>query len=190
MIEDSLLTPDGTRHDLAYVHQAEARTHEIAIVTPAKAPELMSTFSRACFKLGRMLRELYRGVEKAKKDLANRKAVMIIDVIPEKMKARPELNDNADTRKAFMDLDADYNSLSEKVIEWEASLVYVQRKLKDMEGALNAVKSAMRDTESVWKRPNYNTLGGGAPGREEVNELVDPSPTQTTGGLKIGRPRY
>lgn len=186
--EDTLVAPDGTRYDMAYVHQAEARAFEIAIITPAKAPELMSIFSRACFSLGRALRSLYTGVEQAKKARDNRKAVMIIDVIPAQLEKRPNLSDNADTRKAFMDLDPEYGAAQDKLIEWEAQLLYVQRKLRDMEGALNAVKSAMRDTEGVWRRPNYNASGAGA---ADINELVDPQPTTTTpSGLRIGKPRY
>lgn len=185
MDSDFIVTPDGFRYDLTYVHQAESRTHEIAIVTPTKAPELLSVFNRACFVLGRYLRELYKGVEKAKKAREDRKAVLIIDVIPAKLKARDDLADNADTRKAFYSLDPEYSALSDQLIEWEATLLYVQRKLKDMESNGNAVKKVLHDTGDMYKRPNYNVLD---------NDSTPPpatSPTTTTpGGLKLGKPRY
>ena len=68
------------RYDLREAHRAEARVAEIATVTPATAPELMATFSRGCFGLGRYLASLHYAHRLAKKRVGDRKAVLVVDI--------------------------------------------------------------------------------------------------------------
>lgn len=185
MTTNTFVTPDGKQYDMTVINQAEDRVHEIAVVTPTKAPELMALFSRACFTLSRHLASMYLGYQNAKKATANRKAVMIIDVIPTKI-AEKKLSQNDATRQAFLDLDSEYSEALDKENQFEAAVMLVKRKIEDMEGALNAVKKVLADTDGVYRRPNYNmndvTFG------EHGHAPMDVTTTST--GFKIGKPRY
>ena len=179
-----LVTPGGEEFDLTLVHATEARIPEIAYVTPTKAPELLSVLSRACFTLGRALPVVYLGLQKAKQRVANRKAVLVIDVIPGIL-AEKKLSSNAETRQALMDLDPEYQKAVEAELEYAACVMYVRRKIEDMENALNSVKKILGETGDMHRRPNYNMY--------DV-EAVTNNPTQTdqlaTTGSRIGKPRY
>lgn len=85
----------------------------------------------------------------------------------------------------------------EREAEYEAILLYLRRKIDDMEGALNAVKKVVGETEGVFRRPNYNMSAGGPETFEESGQIrpdpatnPEPLPVTTHGGLKVGRPRY
>jgi len=180
---NALTAPNGATYDMELVNRAEQRAQEIAIVTPAKAPELMATFSRACFDLGRHLAMATLAYEKAKQATANRKAVMIIDIIPEKMSEK-KLASNETTRQAFLDLDPEYRAAVEAEGVHKAILVYLKRKIEDMENALNAVKKVYGETDNVYRRANP-ALSTGSIDPDHVREQ-----NTATGQLKIGKPNY
>lgn len=182
------------RFDMTASNLAESRVHEIALVTPTKAPELMSVFSRACFDLGRHLRDAYLASVRARKKAADRKAVMAIDVIPGLLKEK-QLASNAETRQALTELDAEYSKLSDEEAQVEAVLLYIKRKIEDVEGALNAVKKILGESEGVFNRPNYNSFNTRfeEPREEPVQQVLTTDtrpPTNNPGGFAIGRARY
>lgn len=195
--EEILTAPDGQRFDMTLVLQAEARVHEIGIVTPTKAPELMSVFSRACFVLGHHLRNAYLGVQRARKATADRRAVVTIDVVPGKLEEK-KLRDNETNREAIIQLDPEHGAAMEREAEYEAILLYLRRKIDDMEGALNAVKKVLGETEGVFRRHNHNMSAGAPDTFDDPHDPTDLTPastpeplvTTTPGGLKVGRARY
>jgi hypothetical protein len=146
--------------DMIEIAVAESRVPEIAFVNPAKAPELMSVFSSACFALGRQVSKLHYEHRLAKKKLGDRAAVMLIDIIPDQMTAK-SLRDNEQNRQAFLDLDPEYSAAWLAEAQAEALLMLTERKLRDMEGALNAVKEASRGQHGIAYRQNPNLQTGG-----------------------------
>lgn len=171
-------------YDLTEVLVAEGRVHEISFVTPSKAPELMSVFTRACFTLARYASDLSLQRSLAERRIADRQAVMIIDVIPEKIKEK-KLTSNDATRQAFLDLDPEYSEAVVAEAHVSAALMLVQGKLKAMESALNAVKKILGDTQSVYHRSNPNMSTGG------FDKPATPDTTvNAPHGLLIGKPRY
>jgi len=178
--DNSISTPDGKSYDMTLPNQAEARVQEIAYVTRPKAPELISVFARACFVLSRHLTSIYLGHQMAIKAAANRRAVLLIDVIPGIL-AEKKLTSNDANRNSLITLDPEYDRLSTAEVEFEAALLYVKRKIEDMESALNATKKVVGETDAVYNRPNYNWA--------ETGDL-QPKPTQEVGGLKFGKPNY
>ena len=173
-------TPDGQTYDMSQPNQAESRVQEIAYVTRQKAPELISVFARACFVLSRHLTAIHLAHQMAVKAAANRRAVLLIDVIPSIL-AEKKLASNESNRESLITLDPEYDKLSTVEIEFEAALLYMKRKIEDMESALNATKKVVGETDSVYNRPNYNWA--------ETGDL-QPKPTQDIGGLKFGKPNY
>lgn len=162
-------------------NQAEARVQEIAYVTRQKAPELISVFARACFTLSRYLTAIHLAHQMAIKAAANRRAVLLIDVIPGILSEK-KLASNESYRESLITLDPEYDRLSTVEIEFEAALLYMKRKIEDMESALNATKKVVGETDSVYNRPNYNWA--------ETGDLQPTQPTQEIGGMKFGKPNY
>lgn len=190
-------SPKGghVKYDMTKVAEAEARVHEIAIVTPAKAPELMATFSEACFTLGRYAASLFLQHRLAEKRTEDRKAVLIVDVIPTLLEEK-KLGSNETNRQALLNLDQEYSDSTVAEAETEAALIYVERKLRDMEGALNAVKRAAEIMNAIQYRANPNLSTGGV--TSEVEEALAESERlrregnvrQSQNGLRIGKAKY
>lgn len=179
-------------YDMREIHKAESRVHEIALVSASKAPELMSIFSAACFKLGRHMADLNLQHRLAKKRVGDRRAILIIDVIPEKLKEK-NLAANEATRQAFLDRDPEYSDAAVGEAETESALIYIERKLRDMEGALNAVKRAA--DINIHFRPNPNLSTGGFEDEEFASQLEETRKQMhavsiATNGVKIGSVKY
>lgn len=183
------------KYDMTKVAAAEARVHEIAIVTAVKAPELMSTFSQACFTLGRYAAELFLNHRLAEKRTEDRKAVLIVDVIPTQLEEK-KLGSNETNRQALLNLDPEYSDATIAEAETEAALIYVERKLRDMEGALNAVKRAAEIMNQIQYRANPNLSTGGMDDalRESLEEgerlRKEANQRQSQNGLRIGKATY
>lgn len=177
-------TSDGKTYDMSVPNLAESRVHEIAYITRTKAPELISLFSRACFILSRHLTALYYAHQMAKKAAANRRAVVTLDITPGVL-AEKKLGNNEANRQAVIDLDSEYDRLSTIEIELEAAVLFVRRKIEDMESALNATKKVVGDAESVYNRPNYNWSETGTQAEPELQQ--EPS---SPAGLMFGKPKY
>lgn len=187
--------------DMSEVNFAEGRVPEIAFVTPTKGPELMSVFSKACFVLGRHVANVYFHHRMAKKRLGDRAAILLIDVIPDKIKEK-DLRDNEQVRQAFLDLDPEYSAAHVAEAQTEATLMLVERKLRDMEGALNAVKKAVDGQYGIFSRSNPTLQTGGIPSLDLEDQPIyslgtsGPVEHTTTGRpnngtpMKIGKPTY
>lgn len=152
---DKFTTPDNKTYDLTLVNKAESRVFEIATVTPSKGPELLSLFCRASFDLGRILPQVYFAYLMAQKAVANRKAVLMIDVIPGRITEK-KLSQNDATRQALLDLDEDYSNALTKEYEFEACMMYLKRRIEDVEEAIHSIKKALDETGESHRRANYN----------------------------------
>jgi hypothetical protein len=178
---NNYVDPSGQRYDLTLVNQAEARAHEIATVTPITAPELLSLYCRASFSLGRYLHDLYLAHQRAVKMTANRKAVMIIDVIPSLVESSKKTSQNADVRQGYVDLDPEYSNLLDIETQYEAGLMYFKRKIEDMENGINSIKKVIDATHSMYDRPNYNL---------SIGSISQESQTEMVSGMTFGKARY
>jgi len=179
------------KYDMSNVATAESRVHEIAIVTPAKAPELMATFSQACFTLGRYAADLFLQHRMAEKRTEDRKAVLIVDVIPTQLEQK-KLGSNETNRQALLTLDPEYSDATVAEAETEAALIYVERKLRDMEGALNAVKRAAEIMNAIQYRSNPNlSTSGMEEALEESDRLRrESNARQSQNGYRVGKATY
>jgi hypothetical protein len=200
--------------DIGDAIAAENRVHEIAFVSMSTAPELMSVFVKACFSLATVYAKLQKEHRFAEKKLAERKAEVMLDIVPIKL-AEKKASANEQNREAVVESDHEYNRMAYAEIEIEAALMLVREKLRSMEGALGAVKKIVSDTVMTNWRPNPNlvvppdraataesltgsttlvgpgltTIGYWAP---ETATLPPPPPTVTTtaSGLRIGKGKY
>jgi hypothetical protein len=191
--DDFFVTPDGNKYDMTVSNYAESRVHEIETVNRAKMPELVATFSKACFALGRILPQVHLGKALAEREVARRKAILSIDVIPGKMTEK-KLSSNETNRQALLDVDEEYSAAVERELRFEAALMYLRLKHDDMEGALNAVKKAVADNEKDFYRPNYNAVNTNMDAPQDWPkdewDLQEPQVPVTSTGLKIGKAKY
>jgi len=183
-------------YDLTEINAAKARVPEIAIVNAARAPELMSVFARACFALASHFSDLHLKHRQAEKWVSNRRAVLIIDVIPEKSKAKG-VGSNEATRQAFLDLDDEYNQACNAEAHLEAALVLIREDLRAMEQCLSSVKRILTETSGLQYRPNPHLSTGGMDSDDRLplefqtdDDRVPFSNTSPGPGFRVGKPRY
>lgn len=167
-------------YDLEVVSGAEERINEIAVVTPTKAPELLALFSQSCLQLARCLGDLYLQYSFAKRRVSERRAIMIIDVIPEKLKDK-KLPQNEMNRQALLDLDEEYSRAILVENQLDAALELIKNRLRLMEGNISAVKKVIGDTSKTYIRYNPNLITG------EIQDSEVPGHEESS---FFGKPRY
>lgn len=214
-IPDPINAGGVIRFDLTEIHHAESRIPEISSVNGVRAQELMGFFSKACFLLGRILPTLHMNHRLAEKKVGDRSAVVVIDVMTETIKSKG-LSNNDTTRQAILDLDPLYSQAVTDEIKTQAALLYVERKLRDMEGAFHATKEIHKTMSGLATRPNPmlphelsrpdkpEPFYPGTPDAVPVRELtegeriaMEPSPepvkvstTRPIGNMLFGKAKY
>lgn len=166
---------DGTERSipLGYILNAEVRQAEVAIVTPHKAPELLTIFNEAWRNVHDLVTELTNEHNQAQKVADKRKAVILLEVVPKVLKEK-DLSTSADIRQAIIDTDSAYEKASERADYIDCVVEYLKGKLKSFENAYNSVKKIMSDDSfNMQGRQNPNLSGN--------------TGTQPVG---FGKPRY
>lgn len=197
MIESTdLIVPSGDgsseiRISLGDIMTAEVRQDEVAYVTPGKAPELLSTYNRAWRETHHWTSRLEAEKNRAEKALRNRRGVLILEVIPAKLKEL-DMKSSTDIREAVIDTDVEYGLLTDRVDQIKAAIMFLKGKLESFENAFTSVKKIMGEsTYSFGGGPNVGggtgtgRVGGGPPPATESR------PTSTArGGSVFGTPNF
>lgn len=168
--------------DLGAILAAEARQNEVATVTQMKAPELLWTYNKSWLDLNGLLAHLTLERNIAQKELEKRKAVLLLDIIPEKLKER-KIPTNDANREAFIVLDPQYSTLEDTVMQITAVVKLLEGKLKSFENAYNSVKKLVgQDTyRTSGSNPNLS-------GSTDTPAPLPTTPTATRPGF--GKPKY
>jgi hypothetical protein len=184
--------------------RAESRVIEIAFVTPSKAPELLSTFVKACFDLARFYSELQLQHRLAERRSDKRRAVVLLEVVPATVSEK-KLGSNAEIREAIVDTDIEYDASVTDAFEVEALLTLVKGKLQAMEEALHAVKKVLQDATPAFVRNNPDLVSPtlNTPNTPIVDWPPDvasnppvarnaqqPTTTTTTYSIPVGKAKY
>jgi hypothetical protein len=189
--ESELVCPRGTPGkepliiDIASILAAERRQDEVAIVTKFKAPELLAEFNRSWRKLHDQTTELAAELLDAGKALEKRRSVLLLEIVPSKLKERGLVNNDAH-RAAVINLDPQFQALQDTYDQIEAALEWLKGKAKFFENAYHSVKKIMGED-------SYNMAGkGGNPrlsiGAEESPQPVTKSTPPSRGGW--GKAKY
>jgi hypothetical protein len=191
--------------DLAEVVKTEQRVHEISFLTSGKAPELFSSFVRACFSLGEIYSKLVTLHRFAERKMAERRAIVMLEEVPKQLDKK---GSNAEMREAVLDSDVLYQACANNEILIEGAMVYCKLKLHAMEEALNAAKRVLSEQLPFQYRANPNLSAPSSwnphdSGTEEVEITATPSdgiqwvkPDGTplsqdiSTTMKIGKTRY
>lgn len=161
-----LVVPAGTPGaqpivvDIQAILVSEVRQDEVAIVTPAKAPELLSEFNHSWRELHRLVTGLTSEKNKAEKALAKRKAILLLDEIP-KVLAEKGVASAADTRQAVIELDDEYCVLEDTAAQLKAVVELLKGKMKSFENAYSSVKKILgEDPNGMNHRGTNQNLSG------------------------------
>lgn len=147
--------------DLEKILRAEQRQEEVAIVTPMKAPELLREFNIAWRDLHKVVVNLASEQLLAERHLANREAVLTLEVVPGKLKELGIASNEAN-RKAVVTLDAEHQQLQEVVDEIDGLVRYLKGKLTSFENAFSSVKKILGEDASWMQARQSPSLSGGA----------------------------
>ncbi len=192
--ESRLTVPAGTpgaqpiQIDITEIVSLEARKNEVANVTKAKAPELMSAMERGYSAAARLLTNITWEVKKAEDAVEKRKSIVTLEVAPQYLQSRGLVTTRSpggseDQRTAVLATDTEYMSLRENVDRLKAVQEYLRVKVKGFEMAFSAIKK-------VYDTLNAYGMVEGAdrkfPGSS--NDAVQPGTTPSS--TAIGKPRY
>ncbi len=136
---------DPLEFELTDLIKAEQRKSEISYVNKETGPELLMTFNESYCSAKRMMNQVNVEYLQAKKYADQRRAVVILDVVPEVLKAKGLASARSpggseDLRKAVLDLDTEHTALCDKVQALEAAYEFLNIKAKGFEMAYHAVK--------------------------------------------------
>lgn len=174
--------------DLKEVRELEARKIEIGGVNKLKAPELMQAMERGYSLVAQtMLPAVAYQLAKAEEAADERKAVVMLDIVPELL-AKKGLttarnpSGSADQRENVLALDIEYKDLKNTVDMLQAVKELLKGKMKGFEMAYGAVKKVY-DSLST-----YGVLGNSSPA-DLSSGISDDLESGDTDEM-IGTPRY
>jgi hypothetical protein len=175
------------RFDLARVYEAEARLQDIQLAGTSQAKELFAVFTKAYVQLGRVHAKVKYEVAMAAIASRKRRAVLMLDVIPEKAKEKGLGTARAptgseDVREAFMYSDSDFLRVEESRASLEATLELVFGKMMAMKDAMAACRMMLAPGDV----PSVQTLGNTSPEPAEKTISYDPEPSPAPATRKGG----
>ena len=171
--------------DLGRIAVMEARLAEVALVTPIKAPELLSVFTQAWLELQKHAIALETERLAADRAARMRKSLVTLDLAPEVLRNKGLIRAGSpagseDLRQAVLDGDEAYQNALSTVYEIGCCIDLLKTKAKAFEMAYNSVKKIL-DADRYFYAPNQNLSGG--TGTADVGE-VSPS------AAGFGEPRF
>ncbi len=144
--------------DISEILVSEQRQDEIAIVSKAKAPELLAEFNRSWRELSKMIAMLSSEKNHAQKAVDKRVAVLQLEEVPGLLKEKG-LSSTADTRAAVITLDPERERLQDIVDQMDAIIELLKGKLKSFENAFTSVKKIMGEDSFMSNARNPNLSG-------------------------------
>lgn len=144
----TIQTPDAQllSIELDYAYQAESRIREISFVNKNTAPELCATFNSAYAKLAQAYSMLLYKMGQAEIAVKRRKAVLTLDIVPEKMVEKKLGKGNEDIREAFYYTDEDFVKAKDSLASIEAAKELIYIKMNALRMAFEATKAVLKDT--------------------------------------------
>lgn len=135
-------SPSEMTLNLNKILRAEARADEIAIVTPQRAPELLSVFNRGYLDATNLFAKVKLEQARAEDDVAKIKADILLERAVTIIKAKG-LTSSADIRQAIVDSDPEYQTAKDRLACLDATVEYFKGKMKFLENAYTSVKKIM-----------------------------------------------
>lgn len=169
-------TVDGTLAlDTKTSTSAEYRLFEVATVTAAKAPELLSTFNMAYLELSRNLANSQFEYNRAVRARENARATFMIDRLPNALQAKNLVTAKSpmgteDIRSSLLRMDTDFLAAEELVDELKCVCSLLDGKMKSVEMAYTSVKKILGE---VLHNLSAQPLGLQQQSAPQVNSVTD-----------------
>lgn len=172
-------TPNPTILDMRAIAEAEGRIREIAGVNAHKAPELLSMFNRVYLDINDYLRQVELNRHAATKKSEQRKAVVVLDLVPEilvkKGLTRPgNPGGSEDLRASVLAQDELYQQALDDQTLTEACHELLKGKQKAIEMAYSSVKKILGDTKDWRDLAALKTSAGAEPQGEPGHRVTKP----------------
>ncbi len=167
---------DGIVIDLGRIAEMEARLVEVALVTPLKAPELLSVFTQGWLELQKHAIALETERLRADRASRQRRSLVVLDIAPEVLRNKGLTRTGSpagseDLRQAVLDGDEVYQNSLSMVYEIGCVIDVLKVKAKAFEMAYNSVKKIL-DADRYFYAPSQN-LGGGKEPEEASPPAVE-----------------
>lgn len=167
--------------DLGYWAELEARIREIATVTPTKAPELLSTFTRACLDLDGLVNTLELEYQVSMREAEKIRATVLLDRVPKILQEKGLTTSknpmgSEDLRNAVLAQDPDYDAALERTEQLKAMTRMVK-------GKYDAFERAFRSVRTLVGEQNFNYSND-----KRLSGDTGTAPAGSTNGF--GKPRY
>jgi len=177
------------RISLGDILTAEIRQDEVACVTPGKAPELLSTYNRAWRETHQWVSRLESEKNRAEKALRARKGVLILEVIPEKLKTM-DMKSSVDIREAVIDTDVEYGLLTDRADQIKAAIMFLKGKLESFENAFTSVKKLIGENVYAYGAPSMSAGTGTGRVGGNGSQSGDRPVSASRGGGVFGKPKF
>jgi hypothetical protein len=174
-LKGKLIVPSGTISessapitlDMEQIYHTESRLGDIRVANTENYVELMGTFNEAAHTTMKYIAKIEFELLMAKQQYDRRKAVLILDVIPEELRKR-EIKSSEDVRNSFLTLDEECARYKDRIDCLTAAITLLDGKVKSFVRAFNAAKSV-----AEVKRGSYTSLStsGNIKNSEVSNEL-------------------
>lgn len=174
--------------DLAAILRSEVRQAEVAIVTPAKAPELLAEFNKSWLAIHDVIARLEAEKNKADKAAKKRRAVVLLEIVPKVLEEK-KLSTAADVREAIILTDDEYEILTDRFDQIKAAIFFLKGKMESFENAYTSTKKIMgEDSYNMHGKP----LSGGTENRGEPRLVSRPQTPPASAGARagFGTPRF
>lgn len=177
--------------DMTYWAKMEARIMEISIVTPTKAPELLSTFNRAALEADRLAVSFELEYQAAVRAAEKLKGEILLDKIPKYLvergmqSARNPLG-SADIREAFLAKDEELIAALERADLIKAAVRLLRGKYEAFERAFRSVKALVSEQSFNFSSPSTAGLTHGRDAAHSAPVGIN-QPKQNRG---FGSPKY
>ncbi|NBP13516.1 hypothetical protein EBU95_03840 [bacterium] len=150
--------------EMAEIYKAEGRLHEVSIVSPVTAPELMGYYNMVCNLTTKYISWIEYEILVAQKHFELAKSTVILDKMPDEVKRFKDsgMKANEDFRNALIARDPECSSTLDNLNQLIAVKALLENKARSFVRAYNA-------SRSIWERrsgtptPNFNgTIGAPA----------------------------
>lgn len=160
---------DPLKLNVGSILEVESRIQEIAIVTPVKAPELISAFNKAFSEITEMIAKVRYEYRVAEANVDKVRAICIIDRVPQILQEKGLTSAKSpmgseDVRSSILALDTEYQAAQERVIQIQCMLEFLEGKAKAIDKAYMAVKAVYADSSQYRHSPDLTVTPGDSSG--------------------------
>lgn len=139
--------------DLGAILQAEARQKEVAWANPGTAPHLLAAFTEAWRRISEKVAGIEYQLVKGQQRVASRKAVVMMEILPDFLRNNKEIGNNPEVRAAVLTRDEELTRLQDRVDRMEAVLKLLKVKAHAFENAFTAVKRILQSDALMHGAP-------------------------------------